>query len=113
MTPDGNRLSDYPQLGEYWRARFGTRVRRISIDAGLGCPNRETGGCVFCSPVTFAPSSGDDRSVTQQVKEAMEALMPRGDKLFAAYFQPGTNTYGDVDTLAALWDEATAGSGLE
>jgi hypothetical protein len=108
LSPNTSPLSDYPQLGEYWRARFGTRVRRISIDAGLGCPNRKTGGCVFCSPVTFAPSSGDDRSVTRQVQEAIAGLKARGETLFAAYFQPGTNTYGDVRALAALWDEATA-----
>jgi radical SAM protein (TIGR01212 family) len=101
-------LSPYPQLGEYWRAHFGTRVRRISIDAGLGCPNRETGGCIFCSPVTFAPSSGATGTVTRQITDAMEGLKPRGDKLFAAYFQPGTNTFGDPEMLASLWEEATA-----
>jgi radical SAM protein (TIGR01212 family) len=83
-------------------------VRRISIDAGLGCPNREAGGCIFCSPVTFAPSSGDTRSVTRQITDAIAGLKPRGDKLFAAYFQPGTNTFGDPQTLSKLWEEATA-----
>lgn len=98
----------YPQLGEYWKELLGMRVRRISIDAGLGCPNRAEGGCIFCSPVTFAPSSGDPRTVTEQIRAAMGRLSAKyGSSLYAAYFQPGTNTWAPIEKLSALWREAT------
>ena len=35
------------------RARFGTKVYRLSLQSGCTCPNRDgtigTGGCTFCS----------------------------------------------------------------
>ncbi|MFZ2040390.1 MAG: TIGR01212 family radical SAM protein, partial [Desulfobacterales bacterium] len=43
----------YKDLNTHLRALFGCRVQKISVDAGLTCPNRDgrvgTGGCIYCN----------------------------------------------------------------
>ena len=40
-------------LNDYYRETFGCKVYKLSLDAGLSCPNRDGtlgfGGCIFCS----------------------------------------------------------------
>ena len=49
----------YYSLSEYCKKTYGEKLYRISLDAGMTCPNRDgtlgTGGCIFCS----AGGSGD------------------------------------------------------
>jgi len=94
------------------RSRFGCRVRRVSVDAGLGCPNRDgtvgVGGCVFCDPASFSPSRRVvRRPILEQIEEQITRMAPRYrvDK-FVAYFQPATNTYGPVERLREVYREA-------
>ncbi len=98
----------YPSLSNYWGALFGERVWRISVDAGLGCPHRDSagGGCAFCEPASFVPTLGASRSVGDQLRRGMADLQRKKVNRFAAYFQPGTNTNAPVETLKKLWDEA-------
>ncbi|MBI5014359.1 MAG: TIGR01212 family radical SAM protein [Deltaproteobacteria bacterium] len=103
-------LGPYPSLGLYWRHLFGEPVWRVSLDAGLSCPNRDgtlgKGGCTFCDPASFAPSAGDPRPVSEQLADGMARLRrSRGARRFAAYFQPHTNTYAAPETLERLWDQ--------
>ncbi len=102
----------YPSVGRYWRARFGQRVQRVSLDAGFSCPNRDgtvgTAGCAFCDPASFSPSAGDPRSVAEQLDDGIARLRGRGIRLAAAYFQPNTNTHASLERLAAVWDAAAA-----
>ena len=41
----------YTSLNTYYQRKFGCKVYKLSIDAGLTCPNRDgtidTRGCVF------------------------------------------------------------------
>lgn len=50
----------YYPLRLYLRQVFGGPVRKISVDAGFGCPNRDgtlgRGGCIFCNPESYCPS---------------------------------------------------------
>ena len=45
-----NRFYD---LNTYFRRRYGERVHKISLDAGLNCPNRDgtlgSYGCIYCN----------------------------------------------------------------
>ncbi len=44
---------EYYSLNQYLRDKFGCKVYKLSLDAGLTCPNRDgtldTRGCIFCS----------------------------------------------------------------
>lgn len=104
----------YYDLNTYFRRRFGCRVQKISVDAGLTCPNRDgtigRGGCIYCNQKgsgTGAYASG--LSVSQQIRAGKAFLSRRyRAKKFIVYFQSFTNTYAPVETLARLYDEALA-----
>lgn len=99
----------HPSISEHWRALFGGKVRRMSLDPGFSCPNRDKGeGCTFCDPATFAPSYGDRRSIVEQVGDGVARGRAKGANLFAAYFQPRTNTYAPLEELKKIWDEASS-----
>ena len=103
-------------LSHFFRRRFGGRVWKISIDAGLSCPNRDgtlaSDGCVFCDMRSFSPSrrlEGFRQTVSNQISDGIQHLRRRyGHKAnrFLAYFQPATNTYGPPGKLRAFWAEA-------
>ena len=54
---DARRYNSY---SGYFRRLFGTRVQKLSVNAGFSCPNRDgtvsTGGCTFCNNSAFSPS---------------------------------------------------------
>lgn len=98
---------------ESYRARFGCKVYRLSIDAGFTCPNRDgtldTRGCIFCSgrgSGDFCPNCGGVTAQLEQAK-ARVAAKNRGGK-YIAYFQAFTNTYAPVSRLEQLYREAMA-----
>jgi radical SAM protein (TIGR01212 family) len=90
----------------------------LSLDGGFACPNIDGtigfGGCVFCNIRSFSPSRrGPRRPIADQVAHARERLRRRyRTDHFIAYFQPGTNTYGPLDRLRSLYEEALAQPGI-
>lgn len=108
----------YRDLNSYFRALFGCRVHKVTIDAGLDCPNRDgtlsSGGCIYCNAKgsgTGAHAQG--LSIAQQIERSKVAIARRfkTDKLMA-YFQSFTNTYAPIEHLKALYDEALAVDGV-
>lgn len=98
----------------YLRRRFGGRVQKVSIDAGFTCPNVDgtvaIGGCNFCDNRSFSPSRRGPRTpIAAQIDQGIFWLRKRYDcDQFLAYFQPATNTYGPVEKLQRLYEEALA-----
>ncbi len=109
-----NAYKRYYDFNTYLRSIFGCRVQKISIDAGLSCPNRDgtisRKGCIFCN----ARGSGTGAyakglSVTDQLVNGKAGLSKRYKaKKFIAYFQSFTNTYAPIDRLKSLYEEALA-----
>lgn len=105
-------IQRYYDLNSYLRSIFGCRVQKISIDAGMSCPNRDgtlsSEGCIFCNALgsgTGAHQKG--MSVSEQINKSKEILSRRYKaKKFIAYFQSYTNTYAPVDRLCRLYEEA-------
>lgn len=102
----------YNDYGTWIRGLFPYRVQKISIDAGFTCPNRDgrisTGGCIYCDNRTFNPEYCQRKeSVTRQL-EAGKLFFSRKypDMKYLAYFQAYTNTYGSLDHLRELYEEA-------
>jgi len=104
----------YNDFNTYLRSIFDCRVQKITIDAGLSCPNRNgtisTGGCIYCNARgsgTGAHAKG--LSVTDQIIQGKRALSKRYKaKKFIAYFQSFSNTYGPFDRLKILYEQALA-----
>jgi hypothetical protein len=104
----------YNPFSEELKRVFGCRVHRISVDAGFTCPNRDgtvgSGGCLFCGDRgsgSFGIARGE--TVADQLEQGKEVMVRKYKaKKFLAYFQPYSNTYAPVATLAALYDAALA-----
>lgn len=94
------------------RNLFGCRVQKVTIDAGMTCPNRDgtimTGGCIYCNARgsgTGAYSKG--LSIPEQLENGIRFLSKRYKaQKFIAYFQSFSNTYASVDTLEKLYRQA-------
>jgi radical SAM protein (TIGR01212 family) len=93
---------------------MGERVHKISLDAGLSCPNRDGTlggqGCIYCN----ARGSGTGNlakgySITDQLEASKAPVIKRFKaRKFIAYFQSFTNTYAPVETLKQFYEEALA-----
>ncbi len=102
----------YYDLNSYFRNMFGCRVQKITVDAGLNCPNRDgtisTGGCIYCNAQGSGTGAhGKGLSITQQLIAGKAALSKRYKaEKFIAYFQSYSNTYAPYEKLKSLYDEA-------
>ncbi|HHV64688.1 MAG TPA: TIGR01212 family radical SAM protein [Peptococcaceae bacterium] len=108
----------YTTLNEYLRKIFGEKVIKVSLDAGLSCPNRDgtlsSGGCIFCSEKGSGDFAGD-RSLT--IKEQFAQVRARTIKKwpqakYIAYFQSFSGTYGSAAYLRNLYLEALEQEGV-
>jgi hypothetical protein len=102
----------YYPLSDYLKERFNRKVRKVSVDGGFTCPNRDntvaSGGCVYCEPDTLRrKGAGPDLSVTAQIDAGM-AMLSRNRRADAciAYFQVNSSTYGPIERLRPLYEEA-------
>jgi len=95
------------------------RVRKIAVNAGLGCPNRDgsigTGGCIYCNNESFNPRYAHESvgSITAQIEQGISFNSRKGTPDgYLAYFQSYTNTYGETGRLISMYDEALAYPGV-
>lgn len=104
----------YYSLNDYCRETYGEKIYKIALNAGLTCPNRDgtldTRGCIFCSAGgsgDFAVNMADYPSVSDQLAAGIRLFRGKetGNR-FIAYFQAYTNTYGPVDYLHHIYEEA-------
>lgn len=94
----------YRRLSEEIRRRFGERLYKVTIAAGLTCPTRDgrlgTGGCTFCDPF----GSGPERDTTLPIEQQIEVRRRGRAGRFIAYLQAYTNTYcspAELDPILA------------
>jgi radical SAM protein (TIGR01212 family) len=108
----------FNDLSGYLKARFGSRIQKLSIDAGFTCPNRHgskgTSGCTFCNNQSFNPPyCSKDQPVTEQLLQGMAFFAAKyPDNRYLAYFQAYTNTYGSLEVLKKLYAEALSVPGI-
>lgn len=115
MRPQPARYYD---LNTYFRRHFGERVHKLTVDAGLTCPNRDgtkgTGGCIFCNARGSGTGAYRRGLGIRAQLEANQAAVARRFKAkrFMAYFQSFSNTYAPVEQLRAMFDEALSFPGV-
>ena len=106
----------YNRLGDYLLDTFGEKVKKIPIDGGFTCPNRDGkcgwGGCIFCGEKGSGEQTFGWLSIEQQIEKFFST--PKRLKGFIAYFQNFTNTYAPPQVLEerfskALCDERVKG----
>lgn len=98
----------YNRFSTYLREKYQGKVRKICIDGGFSCPNRDgtcgEGGCIFCGE----RGAGEHIDSTLSIKEQAEAGLDRlkdGERAII-YFQNFTNTYASVEVLKERYDAA-------
>ncbi len=108
----------YYDFNTYLRSIYGERVQKITIDAGLTCPNRDgvlsTKGCIYCNKKGSGTGLWlEGLSVREQILRAQHSIQKRYKaQKFLAYFQSFTNTYAPLKTLQKLYEEALSVEGV-
>lgn len=102
----------YYSLNTYLKKTYGEKLYKLSLNAGMTCPNRDgtldTRGCIFCS----AGGSGDFAenpmdSITKQIEAAKLRVQHKmKGNSYIAYFQAYTNTYAPISYLRKIYTEA-------
>lgn len=95
----------YYSYSQYLGKTFGTRVHRLSLDAGFSCPNLDgtlsNKGCLFCNNKAFSPYAESKKTLGEQIETSMAFARRRYKaEKFIAYFQSFTNTYASPDLLS-------------
>ncbi|WP_419785741.1 TIGR01212 family radical SAM protein [Pseudodesulfovibrio sp.] len=93
-------------LSTYLKRLFGENVRKIPLDAGFSCPNRDgtisRTGCIFCNP-NGSGSGMLDRGLSLAGQWAFWHDLhstKHHTRLFIAYLQSFSNTHGPIEKLA-------------
>lgn len=107
-----NSRDFYYNYPTYLRQVFNERVQKITIDAGFTCPNRDGlkgyGGCTYCNNEAFVPSfSLKKNTIAKQVADGIGFFAHKyNNQKYLAYFQSYSNTYGPLDYLKSIYEEA-------
>ena len=88
----------YYTLNYYNKMKYNSKVFKVSLNAGFGCPNKKNGtGCIYCYD-----GSGENRGMNlieqfNKVKNIVSLKWPNSK--YIGYFQADTNTYAPVNVL--------------
>lgn len=108
----------YNEFGDFLKNIFPCKVQKISVNAGFTCPNRDGkkgwGGCTYCNNQTFSPEyCHTEKSVSGQLEEGIRFFSRKYPEMkYLAYFQAYTNTYDEIESLKAKYEEALAYPGV-
>lgn len=97
----------YNSFNSFLRKKFSVPVRKIPIDAGFSCPNKDgsvsSGGCVFCDVFGSGPvqSMALGLSITEQIRQF---IRPSHSCKYIAYYQAHSNTGGPVLELRRKYE---------
>ena len=108
----------YYDFATFLSQYFEGKVQKISIHAGFTCPNRDgskgTGGCTYCNNQTFNPDyCKPEFGIRRQLEDGISFFSRKYPQMrYLAYFQAYTNTYGELEQLKAMYDEALSVDGV-
>lgn len=102
----------YHTLTYHYNKLFNSKVSKISLNGGFTCPNRDgtisTLGCIYCSKDKSGDYAGNiNDDIKTQFKKIKKIMNKKWDtNKYIAYFQAGTNTYGNINQIKKLYEEA-------
>lgn len=93
----------YHTLNYYNKTKYGCKVFKVSLNAGFSCPNKKNStGCIYCYNGSGENDGMDLISQFNKVRDNNLKKWP-GAK-YIGYFQAGTNTYADIETLKSKYE---------
>ncbi len=102
----------YNDLSTYLKTKFHEKTFKVPLNGSFSCPNRDgtisTKGCLFCSEQGSGEFAGNlNDSLAQQFTKVKTVLHKKWPKAkYIVYFQAFSNTYGPIEKLKSLFDEA-------
>lgn len=93
----------YHTLNYYNKTKYGCKVFKVSLNAGFSCPNKKNStGCIYCYNGSGENDGMDLISQFNKVRDNNLKKWPNAK--YIGYFQAGTNTYADVETLKSKYE---------
>jgi radical SAM protein (TIGR01212 family) len=102
----------YLDVNDYFAALYGRKIRKLAINLGTTCPNRDgskgRGGCIFCSEAGSASRNAHAaQALAWQLQSGKDFLKKSYNKqAFLAYFQAFTPTYTTPEHLNEQLEQA-------
>lgn len=105
-----NNNKRYYTLDHFYKQKFNSKVFKVSLNAGVSCPNIDGtvgyGGCIYCSKSGSGDYAGNisDDLITQfnSVKEILHQKWPNAK--YIGYFQARTNTHAPLNVLKETYE---------
>lgn len=110
MFKYSNTNKRYYTLDYFYKNKFGSKVFKVSLNAGFTCPNKDGkvgfGGCIYCSKSGSGEYAGDkEKDLVTQFNEVKEIMLKKWPKAkYIGYFQANTNTYAPLDILKEKYE---------
>jgi len=91
----------YYSFNKFLKNKFpGKKIRKIPVNAGFGCPNKDGtlsfDGCIFCDQYGSGPIKKFNLPVRDQIRSFIDS---HPDNYYIAYYQAHSNTSGNPDDL--------------
>ena len=93
----------YHTLNYYNKNKYGCKVFKVSLNAGFSCPNKKNGtGCIYCYN---GSGENDGMNLISQFNKVRDNTLKKWPNAkYIGYFQAGTNTYADAETLKSKYE---------
>ncbi len=111
-------IKPYKDYSDFLAEHFDGKIQKLSIDAGLSCPNRDgtigVGGCSYCINRSFNPEYCRQLdSVAEQIEAGKKFFARKYPSMrYLAYFQAYTGTHAELDRLKSMYGEALSQDGV-
>lgn len=95
----------YLDVNDYFASLYGRKIRKLAINLGTTCPNRDGSkahhGCIFCSETGSASRNAEAaQALAWQLQAGKDFFQKRyRNQAFLAYFQAFTPTYTTPEHL--------------
>ncbi len=101
----------YNTLDNYYKTIYNSKVFKIPLNGDFTCPNIDGhvgyGGCTFCHSGSGDFAGNKDDSLSVQFNEGLKMMKKKWKEgLLIPYFQVNTSTYGPLEKIKTLFEEA-------
>lgn len=105
----------FNSLSDFYKEKFGTKVFKVSLDAGFSCPNKDGkkgfNGCIFCNGSTGIGNKS--KKLFLQFEEVKNVLLKKWPNAkYIAFLEANTNTYGQLVKIKSLYEELLTYEGV-
>jgi radical SAM protein (TIGR01212 family) len=93
----------YHTLNYYYKNKYNSKVFKVGINAGFGCPNKINGkGCIYCYNGSGENSGMNLIEQFYKVSSIIDKKWPNSK--YIGYFQADTNTYDKLENLKEKYE---------